>query len=107
MVERRVLGRERHPQLELRAFDLAFANGALDLPLRGDADDLEKFAQSDVEAILVHCDPPKRVRPWSSMIADAGKGDNGRVAPESGSGNVHIYIYIAILRMRTLPGIRR
>jgi hypothetical protein len=35
MVERRVLGRERHPQLEFRAFDLAFANDALEL--KGDS----------------------------------------------------------------------
>jgi hypothetical protein len=35
MVERCVLGRERHPKLEFRAFDLAFANGALDL--KGDS----------------------------------------------------------------------
>jgi hypothetical protein len=60
MIERRVLGRWRHPQLEFRAFDLAFANDALDLPLRGDADHFEEFAQSDVEAILVHCDPPTK-----------------------------------------------
>jgi len=52
MVERRVLGRERHPQIQLCAFDLTFANDALDLPLRGDADHLEEFAQSYVEAVL-------------------------------------------------------
>src|ERR1700732_3727031 len=77
MVERRVLGRQGHPKLEFRAFDLAFADDALDLPLRGDADDLEEFAQSDVEAILVLCDPPKssRGKGWSRMIADAGKGE--------------------------------
>jgi hypothetical protein len=36
MVERRVLGRESHSQLEFHAFDLAFADDALDLPLRRD-----------------------------------------------------------------------
>jgi hypothetical protein len=46
MVERRVFGRQRHSQLQFRAFDLAFANDALDLPLRGDADHLEKFTQA-------------------------------------------------------------
>ena len=79
MVERRVLGRERHPQLEFRAFDLAFADDALNLPLRSDADDLEEFSQSDIEAILVRCDPLKTStgQVWSRTIADAGKGEQG------------------------------
>jgi hypothetical protein len=59
MVERRVFGRQRHPQLQLFAFDLPFANDALDLPLRGNADYFKEFAQSYVEAFLVHFDPPK------------------------------------------------
>jgi hypothetical protein len=62
MVERRVLGRESHSQLEFRAFDLAFADDALDLPLRGDADDLEEFAQSDVKRSSSIAILPKRVR---------------------------------------------
>jgi hypothetical protein len=76
MIERRVLGRQRHPQLQSRAFDLAFADDTLDLPLRDDVDHLEEFAESDVEAIFVNCDPPKRVRAWWRMIAEAGKRDS-------------------------------
>jgi hypothetical protein len=53
MVERRVFGRQRHPQLQLFAFDLPFANDALDLPLLGNADYFKEFAQSYVEAFLV------------------------------------------------------
>jgi hypothetical protein len=39
-------------------------------------DYFKEFAQSYVEAFLVHRDPPKE-RAWSCMIADAGKGQHG------------------------------
>src|SRR5262249_10815671 len=54
VIEWRVLGRQSHTQFQFGAFKLSFANNALNLPLRGDADHLEELTYSHVEPILVH-----------------------------------------------------
>ncbi|SOR31351.1 protein of unknown function [Methylorubrum extorquens] len=54
MLERRILGRECHTQLQRAALREALAGDTFDLTLRGDADFLQKLAQFDIEAIFVH-----------------------------------------------------
>ena len=44
VIQCRVLRRQRHTQFQFGALDLAFANDALNLALRGDADDFEEPA---------------------------------------------------------------
>jgi hypothetical protein len=63
VLERRVLSRERHAKLQGATLSLTLSDDTLDLPLRRDANLLEKLANFYVEAVLIHRGLLRATRP--------------------------------------------